>query len=60
MQCWNTRRPQKAWGPRPFATHYHELTDMEHTLPGVQNYNIAVRTRGDDIIFPAQRSFPVG
>ena len=34
-----------------FATHYHELTEMEQTLPGVKNYNIAIRTRGEDIIF---------
>ncbi|MBQ0037500.1 MAG: DNA mismatch repair protein MutS [Clostridiales bacterium] len=34
-----------------FATHYHELTAMEDTLPGVKNYSIAVRTRGEDIIF---------
>ncbi len=43
--------PKKLGAKTLFATHYHELTDMEHTLPGVQNYNIAVRTRGDDIIF---------
>ncbi|MDR3728614.1 MAG: DNA mismatch repair protein MutS, partial [Oscillospiraceae bacterium] len=34
-----------------FATHYHELTELENTLPGTVNYNIAVKTRGDDIIF---------
>ena len=34
-----------------FATHYHELTEMENALPGVKNYNIAVKTRGDDISF---------
>ena len=34
-----------------FATHYHELTEMENTLPGAVNYNIAVRTRGEEIIF---------
>ena len=34
-----------------FATHYHELTALESDLPGVKNYNIAVRTRGEDIIF---------
>ena len=34
-----------------FATHYHELTDMEQALPGVKNYNIAVKTHGDDISF---------
>ncbi len=34
-----------------FATHYHELTAMEGTLPGVKNYNIAVKARGEDIVF---------
>ncbi len=34
-----------------FATHYHELTELENTLPGTANYNIAVRTRGEEIIF---------
>ncbi|MDO4459429.1 MAG: DNA mismatch repair protein MutS, partial [Clostridia bacterium] len=34
-----------------FATHYHELTELEDTLPGVKNYNIAVKKNGDDITF---------
>ncbi|MBQ0083776.1 MAG: DNA mismatch repair protein MutS [Clostridiales bacterium] len=34
-----------------FATHYHELTQMENELDGVKNYNIAAKKRGDDIIF---------
>ncbi len=34
-----------------FATHYHELTELEHKLDGVKNYNIAVKKRGDDITF---------
>ncbi len=34
-----------------FATHYHELTELEHTLGGVKNYNIAVKKRGNDIVF---------
>ncbi len=34
-----------------FATHYHELTEMENQLQGVKNYNIAVKKRGDDITF---------
>ena len=34
-----------------FATHYHELTAMEQTLPGVKNFNISVKKRGSDMIF---------
>ena len=34
-----------------FATHYHELTELEDTLPGAVNYNITVKTRGEDITF---------
>lgn len=34
-----------------FATHYHELTEMEKDVPSVKNYNIAVKKRGDDITF---------
>ena len=34
-----------------FATHYHELTEMENELDGIKNYNIAVKKRGDDITF---------
>ncbi len=34
-----------------FATHYHELTEMENELDGIKNYNISVKKRGDDIIF---------
>ena len=34
-----------------FATHYHELTELEDKLDGVKNYCIAVKKRGDDIIF---------
>ena len=34
-----------------FATHYHELTELENTVDGVKNYNIVVKKRGDDIIF---------
>ncbi len=34
-----------------FATHYHELTDMEDEFPGIVNYNIAAKKRGDSITF---------
>ena len=43
--------PKKLGAKTLFATHYHELTAMEGTLPGVKNFNIAVRTRGEEIIF---------
>lgn len=49
-----------------FATHYHELTDLEKTRPGVKNYNVAVREWNDDIIFlrkivkgPADKSYGI-
>lgn len=34
-----------------FATHYHELTSMENEFPGIVNYNIAAKKRGDSITF---------
>ena len=34
-----------------FATHYHELSTMESKLPNVKNYNIAVKKRGEQMIF---------
>jgi DNA mismatch repair protein MutS len=34
-----------------FATHYHELTELEKVLPRVKNYNVAVREYGDRVIF---------
>ena len=44
----------KKGGPRPktlFATHYHELAELEHSLEGIKNYNITAREVGDEIIF---------
>ena len=43
-----------AEGLRPrtlFATHYHELTELEELLPRVKNYSVAVRESGDEIAF---------
>ena len=34
-----------------FATHYHELTELENKIEGVKNYSIAVKEKGEDIIF---------
>ena len=34
-----------------FATHYHELSTIENELPNVKNYNIAVKKRGEQMIF---------
>jgi DNA mismatch repair protein MutS len=49
-----------------FATHYHELTRLEGELPGVRNYNIAIKQWRGDIIFlrrlvpgPADRSYGI-
>ncbi len=44
--------PQAGLGCKTlFATHYHELTDLEGAVDGVKNYNIAVKKRGDNITF---------
>lgn len=34
-----------------FATHYHELTELENIYPDIRNYNVAVREYGDQMIF---------
>lgn len=34
-----------------FATHYHELTELENILPRVRNYNVAVIEEGDHVVF---------
>ena len=43
--------PKKLGAKTLFATHYHELSAMESKLPNVKNYNIAVKKRGDQMIF---------
>ncbi len=43
--------PKKLGAKTLFATHYHELTELEDSTAGVANYNIATKKRGDDIIF---------
>jgi len=41
----------KICGKALFATHYHELTELENQLSGIRNYNISVRKKGDEVIF---------
>ncbi|MBE7009687.1 MAG: DNA mismatch repair protein MutS [Ruminococcaceae bacterium] len=43
--------PRKLGAKTLFATHYHELTELENSLPGVKNYNISIKKRGDELIF---------
>lgn len=49
-----------------FATHYHELTELENTLNGINNFSISVQQQGNDIIFlrkivqgPALKSYGI-
>ena len=39
------------WSKTLFATHYHELTELENQSDGIKNYSIAVKEKGEDIIF---------
>ncbi len=43
--------PRQLGAKTLFATHYHELSAIEEELPGIKNYNIAVKKRGDKMIF---------
>ena len=43
--------PEKCGAKALFATHYHELTELEGRLSGVKNYRISVKEIGDNIIF---------
>ena len=43
--------PRQLGAKALFATHYHELTELEEQLTGVKNYSIAVKKHGDDITF---------
>jgi len=49
-----------------FATHYHELSDLEGQIEGVKNFSVAVKEKGDDVIFlrkivegPADESYGI-
>ena len=46
-----TASPRHLGAKTLFATHYHELSTIENELPNVKNYNIAVKKRGDKMIF---------
>ncbi len=43
--------PKRLGARTLFATHYHELSTLEKELPNVKNFNIAVKKRGDQMIF---------
>jgi len=43
--------PRRLGAKTLFATHYHELTELEGALPGVRNYNISIKKRGEELIF---------
>ena len=42
---------QKCGAKTLFATHYHELTELENKIEGIKNFSIAVKEKGEDIIF---------
>ena len=43
--------PEKIGCKTLFATHYHELTELEEKIEGVKNYSVAVKEKGEDVIF---------
>lgn len=43
--------PQQIGARTLFATHYHELTELEDRIEGVRNYSVSVKEQGDDVIF---------
>ena len=47
----NISNPKLLGAKTLFATHYHELTELEGQIDGVLNYCIAVKEKGDDIVF---------
>ena len=51
LDSFYTKNKHKIGAKTLFATHYHELTELEEELDGVKNYRIAVKKRGDDITF---------
>ena len=51
--------PKKLGARTMFATHYHELTELEDTLQGIRNFSAAVKKRGEDVVF-LRRIIPGG
>lgn len=43
--------PERVGARTLFATHYHELCELEGLLPGVRNYSVAVREKGEEVAF---------
>lgn len=43
--------PQRLGARTLFATHYHEMTQLETTHPGIRNYRVAVQERDGDVLF---------
>ncbi len=43
--------PEKCGAKTLFATHYHELIELENKIEGIKNYSVAVKEKGEDIIF---------
>ncbi len=43
--------PKKIGAKTLFATHYHELTELEGAVPGIHNYCVSVKEQGDSIVF---------
>ena len=43
--------PQRVGAKTLFATHYHELSELEGRLPGVVNFRVSVKEHGEDVIF---------
>ena len=49
--CDSIADKEKCGAKTLFATHYHELTELENQSDGIKNYSIAVKEKGEDIIF---------
>ena len=43
--------PKKLGAKTLFATHYHELIELEQLDPGIKNYSVAVKEKGREVVF---------